>query len=117
VLHVLRDALPAPEDGELYISDLIGMEVVHADGRRLGEVVGAPNFGAGDLIEIKTDAGEVFLLPFTEEDFPEVDAGARRLTANPAEELLPESLQRPDLLAPDDQRPDLQRQESDDGTN
>src|SRR5689334_15804787 len=102
VLHVLRDALPAPEQGELYVSDLIGMEVVHTDGRRLGTVTGAHNFGAGDLIEIKPEAGDVFLLPFTEDDFPEIDAAARRLTANPAEGLLPESLQ----------RPELQRQES-----
>jgi 16S rRNA processing protein RimM len=116
LLHVLRDALPPLAEGELYISDLIGMAVVHADGRKLGEITGLHNFGAGDLIEIKPEAGDTYLLPFTEDDFPEIDADARRLTANPAEELLPESLQRPDLLGPD-LGPDLQRQESDDGTN
>jgi 16S rRNA processing protein RimM len=106
LLHVPREALPAPETGELYVSDLIGMDVVHADGRRLGTVTGAHNFGAGDLIEIKPETGGTFLLPFTEEDFPEIDTDARRLVANPVEGLLPEGLQRPD-----------QRQESDDGTN
>ena len=116
-LHTLRERLPPPEEGELYVSDLIGMEVIHADGRRLGEIVGVHNFGAGDLIEIKPETGQTFLLPFTEEDFPVIDAGARRLTANPAEELLPDSLQRPDLLAPDAEGPDSQRQESDDGKN
>jgi len=112
LLHTLRERLPPPEEGELYVSDLIGMEVVHADGRRLGQVTGLHNFGAGDLLEIKQDAGQTFLLPFTEEDFPEINTDARRLTANPAEELLPENLQRPELL-----QPDPQRQESDDGKN
>lgn len=116
MLHVLRDALPPPEEGELYVSDLIGMEVVHADGRRLGQVTGLHNFGAGDLVEIKSETGATYLLPFTEDDFPEINADTKRLTANPAEELLPETLQRPDLLAPDPQPPD-QRQESDDGKN
>jgi 16S rRNA processing protein RimM len=112
ILHVPRDALPELETGELYVSDLIGMEVVHADGRKLGKVAGAHNFGAGDLIEIKPEAGDTFLLPFTEEDFPEISADARRLTANPAEELLPENLQLPIL-----QGQSGQRQASDDGTN
>ena len=112
VLHVPREALPAPEEGELYVSDLIGMDVVHADGRMLGKVTGAHNFGAGDLIEIKQETGEAFLLPFTDEDFPGIDVETRRLTADPVEGLLPESLQRPEL-----REPDPQRQESDDGTN
>jgi 16S rRNA processing protein RimM len=106
-LHTLRERLPPPEEGELYISDLVGMEVVHDDGRRLGEVTGMHNFGAGDLVEIRPEKGDTFLLPFTEEDFPEINTGARRLTASPAEELLPDSLQ----------LPGIQRQESEDGTN
>jgi 16S rRNA processing protein RimM len=116
MLHTLRERLPPPEEGELYVSDLIGMDVVHADGRRLGQVTGLHNFGAGDLIEIRPETGQTFLLPFTEEDFPEINTDARRLTANPAEELLPENLQRPDLLGPD-LGPEPQRQESDDGKN
>jgi len=37
-----------------------------------------------------------FLLPFTEEIFPEIDLEARVLRADPAEEFLPDSLQRQD---------------------
>lgn len=122
LLHAMRDALPAAEEGELYISDLIGMEVVHVDGRKLGKVAGAHNFGAGDLIEIKPDTGDTFLVPFTETDFPEIDTKARRLTADPAEEFLPESLQKPGPASADDASADpasesLQRQDSEDGTN
>lgn len=112
LLYAMRDALPAAEEGELYVYDLLGMEVVHVDGRKLGVVSGAYDFGAGDLIEIKSETGEAFLVPFTEPDFPEIDANARRLTADPAEELLPEGLRRPDVQSEGDQR-----QESEDGKN
>lgn len=102
LLHVRREAMPAPEKGEVYVADLIGMDVTHADGRALGKVKAVQNFGAGELIEIAPPAGEVFMLPFTQANFPEVDLAAGRLTASPDEELLPES---------------LQRQSSDGGTN
>jgi 16S rRNA processing protein RimM len=102
LLHVPREALAAAEDNEIYLADLIGMDVVHADGRELGKVVAAHDFGAGDLIEIAPPAGASFMLPFTDENFPAFDVAARRLTATPDETLLPES---------------LQRQSSDGGTN
>ena len=100
LLHVSRSAMPAPAEDEFYIADLIGVDAVHADGRALGKVVAAHNFGAGDLIEIKPSAGASFMLPFDEG--VSVDIAARRLTASPDEELLPEQ---------------LQRQSSDGGTN
>lgn len=94
LLHAPREAMPAPDDNEIYLADLIGMDVVHADGRTLGKVAAGHNFGAGDLIEIAPPAGQTFMLPFTEQNFPGFDVAARTLTAAPDEELLPESLQR-----------------------
>jgi 16S rRNA processing protein RimM len=102
LLHVPREAMPAPEEDEVYVADLIGMDVIHADGRELGKVRSVQNFGAGELVEIEPPSGAAFMLPFTQAIFPDVDLVARRLTASPDEELLPES---------------LQRQSSDGGTN
>jgi 16S rRNA processing protein RimM len=102
LLHVPRQAMPAAKENEIYLADLIGMEVVHADGRNLGKVTDAYDFGAGDLIEIAPPSGPAFMLPFTEANFPAFDLAARTLTATPEEELLPEA---------------LQRQSSDGGTN
>jgi 16S rRNA processing protein RimM len=100
LLHVPREAMPAADENEIYVSDLIGMDVVHTDGRVLGKVKSAQNFGAGDLIEISPPAGDSYYLPFTEETFPEIDVAARRLVATPDEELLPENLQPPKPDAP-----------------
>jgi len=85
-LHVLRDALPTPEDDEFYLADLVGLKVETADGHVLGVVRGVQDFGAGDLLEVKPEAGASFWLPFTREVVPEVDlAGGRILAVPPAE--------------------------------
>ena len=96
LLHAAREAMPETdvEEGEIYVADLIGMAVVHIDGRALGRVKAAHDFGAGDLIEVQPEAGATFLLPFTEEVFPEIEMEARVLRADPDDSYLPESLQR-----------------------
>ena len=94
LLHVPREAMPAAEEGEVYVADLIGLSVVHHDGRVLGKVKSVQNFGAGELIEIQPASGQAFLLPFTKDVFPEIDPALGALKASPEEELLPDSLQR-----------------------
>ena len=57
-LYVPRERLPAPEEpDEFYHADLIGLAVVDRAGAKLGIVVAIHNFGAGDLIEVRPDAG------------------------------------------------------------
>lgn len=96
LLHAAREEMPEAdeEEGEIYVADLIGMSVVHVDGRALGTVKAAHDFGAGDLIEVQPETGASFLLPFTEELFPEIDVEARVLRADPDDAYLPDSLQR-----------------------
>lgn len=62
-LAVPRSALPPPEAGETYVADLIGLPAC-ADGAVVGHVVGAENYGAGDLIEVETPGGARHLIPF-----------------------------------------------------
>lgn len=100
LLHVSRDAMPETDENEVYVADLIDMDVVHADGRPLGKVKTVQNFGAGELIEIAPPSGPAYLLPFTQENFPEIDVAARVLQASPDEALLPDNLQKPSGTAP-----------------
>lgn len=61
-IAVERDAMPAPEDGSYYWSDLEGMQVEHRDGSSLGEVRGLMETGANDVLIV---AGErELLIPF-----------------------------------------------------
>lgn len=90
LLHAPRAALPAAEEGEFYVSDLVGARVRHVDGRDLGVVKSVQNFGAGELLEIKPETGGTYLLPFTEDNFPDIDLDAGLVRAAPDEALLPE---------------------------
>jgi 16S rRNA processing protein RimM len=72
-LYVPRDALPAPEDGEYYHADLIGLAAVNAAGEPIGRVLAMHNFGAGEIIEIAPLDGPTLLLPFTDAVVPTVD--------------------------------------------
>ncbi len=76
-LYVPRERLPEPaEADEYYPADLIGLAVVNRAGERLGTVAAIYNFGAGDLIEVRPDAGgNTELLPFDETSVPAVALG------------------------------------------
>ncbi len=71
-LYVLRQDLPDPEDGEFYISDLIGLEARDAAGKAVGRVRGVDNFGAGDIIDIQPLEGPSFYVPFTHDHVPDI---------------------------------------------
>jgi 16S rRNA processing protein RimM len=71
-LTVDREALPAPDEGEFYHSDLIGLPVVTTTGEAVGSVVAVENFGAGDILEIERPDTRRFMVPFKAEAVPEV---------------------------------------------
>ena len=73
-LFVTRAALPAPDEEEYYLADLIGLAAVGPDGTQLGRVKSVADFGAGDLLEIDPgDGGPAWWSPFTREGVPDVD--------------------------------------------
>jgi len=74
-LFVPRQRLPEPQDGEVYVHDLIGLPVLLTGGTRLGEVAGVENFGAGDLLDVKVDGRkDTVLIPFAETFVAAADA-------------------------------------------
>ena len=86
-LYVPREALPPPEEDEVYHADLIGLEAVTPDGKPLGQVLAVHNFGAGDLIEVGRDRKSSALYPFTREVVPELDVQAGRIVVDPPYEV------------------------------
>jgi 16S rRNA processing protein RimM len=56
-LYVDRALLPdTDDDDDFYHADLIGLKARLVDGSEIGEVMAVPNFGAGDLLEIRDPA-------------------------------------------------------------
>ena len=78
-----REELPAPKDGEYYWGDLVGLDVVNAQGRSLGRVAGLIGTGANDVLRVveagKEGEGKERLLPFVEAVIREVDVPGGRI--------------------------------------
>ena len=88
-LYVERRQLPAPKDDEVYVHDLIGAAVVDKGGAKFGTVVAVPNFGAGDLIEIRREGvEETLLVPFARSYVPAIDIDKREIVIDLPETYL-----------------------------
>lgn len=83
-LYVDRDAMPPEDDGEFYVTDLIGLTAVSEDKTRIGAIKAVHNFGAGDILEVSIDeTGKTELIPFTLECVPDIDFDAQHATIIP----------------------------------
>ncbi|WP_439651682.1 ribosome maturation factor RimM [Microvirga puerhi] len=99
-LFIAREKLPPPEEeDEFLLADLIGLTVENETGESTGTIVGVPNYGGGDLLDIKSAAtGATALLPFTKAFVPVVDIAGKRIVA-----ALPEDFFAPARHQPEDE--------------
>lgn len=79
LLQVPREQLPEPAEDAYYVFQLVGLEVVLADGGSLGRVAEVHSYPANDVLEL--DGGQ--LLPLVEECVLEVDVEAGRIVVAP----------------------------------
>ena len=61
------------KEGEYYVEDLKGLEVVTIDGEILGEIIDIIEGGGGNIAEIKLLTGSIQFAPFRKEFFSEAD--------------------------------------------
>lgn len=83
-VHVLREDLEPPAEGEFFHGDLVGLEAWTPDGRKLGVVEEVWSTGPVPNLCIR-DGKEELLVPFAEEFVPKVDLAAGRVTVIPLE--------------------------------
>jgi 16S rRNA processing protein RimM len=74
-LQVQRAELPAPDEGEYYVFQLVGLQVEEEGGRALGRVVEVAPGPANDVLEL--DGG--LALPLVDACVQEVDLAAGRI--------------------------------------
>ena len=86
-LFVERDRLPATEEEEFYLTDLIGLPAVTEAGERLGTIRAVEDHGAGPFLIVAGDRAE-HLLPFTKAIVPVVDVAGGRVTVVPPGEII-----------------------------
>lgn len=90
-LYVDRALLPETEDeDDFYHADLIGLRAQLIDGTVVGVVSAVPNFGAGDLLEVRDQrSGDTYLYPFTRAVVPAVHVKDGYLVIEPPIEADP----------------------------
>lgn len=73
-LFIKKSSLPPLDDeDEFYHEDLIDCKVTFLNEKKIGYVSSVHNFGAGDILEIKTFEGKSILIPFTKAFVPFLD--------------------------------------------
>ncbi len=77
-----RDALPKPDDGEYYWADLIGCQVVGADGAEMGRVIRMFETGANDVLVVKGETDEILIPWVVPSVVVSVDIAARQLVVD-----------------------------------
>ncbi len=81
---------------EFFTADLVGLSVIDPQGTVLGTVADVPNYGGGDLLEIKPAlGGPTALLPFTKTFVPDLDIANGRIVIDPPEDLFAPAGPRP----------------------
>ena len=86
-LLVPKDELEPPGENEVYLHELIGMEVRLPSGIRLGDVTEFYELPQGLVLEVRLSDRSV-LLPFRSEIVLDVDSVSRTITAEPPQGLL-----------------------------
>ncbi|MGV3624388.1 MAG: ribosome maturation factor RimM [Archangium sp.] len=81
-VFVRREDLEPPAEGEVFLGDLVGLEAVTADGKRVGEV--AEIWSSGPVPNLVIREGETeLMIPFAEEFVTKVDVPGKRITVIP----------------------------------
>lgn len=70
------------EDGEYYIVDLIGLDVISDEGKHLGKLDDIYNTGSNDIYVVKDELGKQLLLPAIKEVIKEVNLDEKKIVVH-----------------------------------
>ncbi|MDD4200051.1 MAG: ribosome maturation factor RimM [Eubacteriales bacterium] len=87
-LYITENDLPKLPQGQYYVRDLIGMEVVLEDGSHLGEITHVIQNTAQDVFEVETAEGKKVLIPRVPEFVLDIDETERVITVHLIEGML-----------------------------
>ena len=83
-----EDEIAPPEEGEVFIHDLVGMQVQLVDGSPVGEVAQVLEMPQGLVMEVKRPARGTVLLQFDDHTVMDVDADRRVIRVDPVDGLI-----------------------------
>ncbi|MHC1743756.1 MAG: ribosome maturation factor RimM [Syntrophobacteraceae bacterium] len=86
-IQILEEQLPPLEEGEFYHFQLIGLNVVTAQGKPVGTIRSIMEAGGHDVYVVDRQGGEA-LIPAVEEVIREIDLEGGRMVIDPPEGLI-----------------------------
>ena len=85
---VPEDEVEPPGEGEIFIHDLVGMEVITVGGERVGDIVQLFELPQGIVFEVARPNKSSVMLQLNEQTVTEVDSEARVVRIDPLEGML-----------------------------
>jgi 16S rRNA processing protein RimM len=79
--------LPAPEDDQVYVHELIDMRVILASGEELGTVIDVYDLPQGLTLDVRREKGTV-MVPYNDRFVTGIDRERRVITVDPPEGML-----------------------------
>ena len=79
-IYLDRESFPEPEGDEVYLIDLIDMDVVNEEGEKVGKLESFSDNGMQYLFDVRLDTGELITLPYVDAFFPEIDMEKKKIT-------------------------------------
>lgn len=87
-MYVDRENSYELEDDEMFIVDMIGMEVRTCEGEIIGTLKDVLQYMANDVYVVKSEDGKEYLIPATYEIVPEINKEENYIIVNPIPGLL-----------------------------
>lgn len=84
-IYLPREAFPETGSDEVYLIDLIDMDVVSETGEKLGCLVSFSDNGMQYLFDIRLNDGSQITLPFVDAFFPKIDMEKKHIIMIPPE--------------------------------
>lgn len=74
-----REDFPETEDDEVYLVDLVDMDVVNLEREKIGTLESFSDNGMQYLFDVRMNSGEVMTLPYVDAFFPEIDMEKKQI--------------------------------------
>lgn len=79
-IYLDRASFPPLEEDEVYLVDLVDMDVVNEEGTVIGKLESFSDNGMQYLFEVRMTSGEKVTLPYVDAFFPKIDMEKKQIT-------------------------------------
>lgn len=88
IMYIAKDDAYELEEGDFYISDMIGIEVFFENGEKVGELKEVLQYSANDIYVVKNELGKEFMIPAVYKFVPTIDIENKKMIITPIKGML-----------------------------